>query len=95
MKRPPATELMSHPWMLEFREALLSYEEAELATSPPSEMPSDPAFENASVARQAAIIQEKEVEAINSASPSMSPLETPSSEGYYSPQFVPSPTPTP
>ena len=77
LQRPSATELMYHPWMLEFREALLHYEEAEMATNPPAEMPSEEVFESASVARQAAIIQEKEVEAIMIMSPSMSPVETP------------------
>ncbi|EPQ61084.1 kinase [Gloeophyllum trabeum ATCC 11539] len=80
MKRPTANELMDHPWMLEFRDALLNYEEEELATSPPSEIPSQEEYEAASVARQAAIIQEKEVEAITALSPSMSPVETPESE---------------
>ncbi|KAH9937397.1 kinase [Fomitopsis serialis] len=88
LQRPMALELMEHPWMLEFRAALQSYEEAELATSPPVEMPSDPSYANASVARQAAIIQEKEVETINSASPSLSPVATarnglPGSNGSY------------
>ncbi|PFH54762.1 hypothetical protein AMATHDRAFT_134504 [Amanita thiersii Skay4041] len=69
MRRPTATELMDHPWMLEFREALLSYEEAELATNPPTHLPSDESYEHASVARQAAIIQEREVEQIQSRSP--------------------------
>ncbi|CCM00315.1 uncharacterized protein FIBRA_02345 [Fibroporia radiculosa] len=75
--RPTADELMDHPWMLEFRVALQNYEEAELATSPPVEMPSESTYDGASVARQAAIIQEKQVESIISASPSMSPVETP------------------
>ncbi|OBZ79147.1 MAP kinase kinase kinase wis4 [Grifola frondosa] len=77
MQRPTATELMNHPWMLDFREVLRSYEEAELATSPPIEMPPEEDYGSASVARQAAIMQEKEVEYIKSASPSLSPLETP------------------
>ncbi|KAI0702419.1 kinase [Cytidiella melzeri] len=77
--RPTAAELMNHPWMQDFAEALRSFQEAELATDPPTEIPTDPAFESASVARQAAIETEKEVEAIQSQSPSTSPLETPSS----------------
>ncbi|KZT22144.1 hypothetical protein NEOLEDRAFT_1181194 [Neolentinus lepideus HHB14362 ss-1] len=80
MKRPTANELMNHPWMLEFHEALLNYEEEELATSPPNEIPSQEEYEAASVARQAAIIAEKEVEAITAQSPSMSPVETPELE---------------
>ncbi|KAF8640337.1 hypothetical protein AX17_000009 [Amanita inopinata Kibby_2008] len=73
MHRPTATELMDHPWMLEFREALLSYEEAELATNPPAHLPSDESYEHALVARQAAIIQEREVEQIQSRSPKTPP----------------------
>ena len=77
VKRPTAVELMSHPWMLQFAEALRNFQEAELGTSPPAEIPNDPAFQSASVARLAAIEKEKEVEAIQSNSPTTSPLETP------------------
>ncbi|KAI0032493.1 kinase [Vararia minispora EC-137] len=77
MKRPSARELQDHPWMLEFRQALFNYEEEELATSPPTEMPPEEPYEQASVARQAAIIQEKEVEAIQAPSPGESPSRTP------------------
>ncbi|GLB36493.1 putative serine/Threonine protein kinases, catalytic domain [Lyophyllum shimeji] len=73
MRRPSAIELMDHPWMVEFREALLRYEEAELATSPPAVIPTEESFENATVARQAAIMQEKEVEEIQRASPTTPP----------------------
>jgi len=78
IKRPTAVELMDHPWMLEFREALQQYEEAEIGTSPPTDMPMDNSFESASVARQAAILKMKEVELIQCASPTTSVLETPS-----------------
>lgn len=67
--RPSAFELMDHPWMLDFRKALQTYDEAEMAKNPRAEMPPDDAYESATVARQAAIIQEKEVEAIKSISP--------------------------
>lgn len=83
MARPSAMELMEHPWMVEFAEALRTYEEAELATSPPMEMPSESQFKGAAVARQAAIMQEKEVESLAYASPSLSPLDT--SDGDRSP----------
>ena len=73
-QRPSANDLMDYPWMLEFREALMSYEEVEMQTSPPVHV--DESFDNASVARQAAIIHEQEVEAIRSLSPS-SPSNTP------------------
>lgn len=75
--RPMATELMDHLWILDCREKLRSYEEAENAASPPNEMPDERTYENATVARQAAILQEKEVETIQQVSPTLSPLETP------------------
>ncbi|EKM60810.1 uncharacterized protein PHACADRAFT_179988 [Phanerochaete carnosa HHB-10118-sp] len=81
VQRPTAVELMDHPWIQDFAETLRNFQEAELATSPPAEMPSDPALKHATVARQAAIEKEKEVEAIQSLSPSTSPLETPSGSG--------------
>lgn len=73
-QRPSAKDLMDFPWMLEFREALMCYEEVEMQTSPPVHV--DEAFDNASVARQAAIIHEQEIEAIRSLSPT-SPSDTP------------------
>jgi mitogen-activated protein kinase kinase kinase len=73
-QRPSAKDLMDSPWMLEFREALMSYEEVEMQTSPPVHV--DENFDNASVARQAAIIHEQEIEAIRSISPT-SPTGTP------------------
>ncbi|KDQ54860.1 hypothetical protein JAAARDRAFT_693265 [Jaapia argillacea MUCL 33604] len=80
VRRPTAAELTDHPWMLEFREALRSYEEAEMANNPPNEMPPQEEYESATVARQAAINQEKEIEAITSQSPVISPIATPESE---------------
>ncbi|KAI0274893.1 kinase [Gloeopeniophorella convolvens] len=74
--RPSAFELMDHPWMLDFRKALQNYDEVEMAKSPPAEMPSEEQYESATVARQAAIIQEKEVEAIQRTSPNPSPAES-------------------
>jgi mitogen-activated protein kinase kinase kinase len=76
MHRPTALELQDHTWMMEFRQALYNYEEEEMATSPPAEMPPEEPYESAIVARQAAIIQEKEVEAINAPSPSLTPPQT-------------------
>lgn len=72
MKRPTAVELMDHPWILDFRAALLSYEEAEVI-SPPEQLPLEEDFESASVAQQAAMIQTKEVEAIKSSTPDLTP----------------------
>lgn len=69
MKRPTATELMEHRWMLDFREALLSYEVAEMVTNSATNIPSEERYESASVALQAAIIQEKEIENIRHPSP--------------------------
>jgi mitogen-activated protein kinase kinase kinase len=70
--RPTAKDLMDHPWLAELRYGL---EESDMTTSPPANMPSMNGFENGFVGRQAAIIYEKEVEQITSASPS-----TPTSE---------------
>ncbi|THU91633.1 Pkinase-domain-containing protein [Dendrothele bispora CBS 962.96] len=69
MKRPTAMELMQHPWMIDFKELLAHYAEEEIANNLPVEMPPEEHFENASVARQAAIMQEKEVEEIRQPSP--------------------------
>jgi mitogen-activated protein kinase kinase kinase len=76
MLRPSANELMNHPWMLDFREQLRSYEEAELQ-DPPAELPPEDEYENASVARQAAIIQERAVEEIVTSPLESSPSSTP------------------
>jgi len=73
-RRPSATELMNHPWMLEFRETLLRYEAAELKAEPTS-LPADHNYDKASVARQAAIIQEHEKEAMRRSSPTTPPLQ--------------------
>jgi mitogen-activated protein kinase kinase kinase len=75
-RRPSAFELMDHPWMLDFRKALQTYDETELVKNPPAEMPPEDAYESATVARQAAMIQEKKVEAIKSISPGPSPAES-------------------
>jgi mitogen-activated protein kinase kinase kinase len=75
-RRPSAFELMDQSWMLDFRKALQTYDETEMAKSPPAEMPPDDTYGSATVARQAAIIQEKEVEAIKCISPDPSPAGT-------------------
>lgn len=69
MKRPTATELMEHRWMLDFREALLSYEVAEMVTNSATNISSEERYESASVAVQAAIIQEMEIENIKHSPP--------------------------
>ncbi|KAI0651546.1 kinase [Trametes meyenii] len=92
MSRPSAVELMNHPWMLDFREKLRSYEEAEDAvSSPPPDIPTAGTFEAATVARQAAILQEKETEFIQAQSPTLSPLETPEGSSDSSPGLQESP----
>lgn len=78
MHRPTAKELMRHPWIMQLLETIRTYEEEELATSPPIEIPSEQDFQGATVARAAAIIQEKEVEAMKAPSPGAS---SPLSEG--------------
>ncbi|KAJ3777634.1 hypothetical protein FB446DRAFT_659779, partial [Lentinula raphanica] len=77
LHRPSADELLGHPWMIEFQEALASYEEAEIANDPPREMPPEETFSNATVARQAVILQEKEVENITRLSPTSELASTP------------------
>lgn len=79
MKRPTAQELMDHPWMVQFMETLRIYEEEEMASGPHGDMPSEQDFQGATVARQAAIIEQKEVEAINRSSPEFltPPSDTP------------------
>lgn len=72
MLRPTAKALMDHPWLTELR---YGPDDSDAAMSPPAHMPNPSGFENSSFLRQAAIIQEKEVEKIATASPT-----TPTSE---------------
>ncbi|KAI6045084.1 hypothetical protein EDC04DRAFT_3055049 [Pisolithus marmoratus] len=74
MARPTAVELLEHPWMLQFSESFLDYAEPQLSGSPPVEPPPEQIFESALVARQAAIIGEKEVETIRLPSPTLSSM---------------------
>ena len=69
MRRPTANELKNHPWMVQFMDTLRSYQEEELATSPPVEVPPEQDFEGGTVARQAAIMQKKEIEIIKAETP--------------------------
>ena len=63
MRRPTAVELMDHPWMVMFREALEDYEEeTNMVVKPPT----DREYERATVARQAALMHDKEVAEITS-----------------------------
>lgn len=74
MKRPTAQELLQHPWIVEFREVLLSYQAEEEAGSP---HPADETFEAVSVGRQAAKLHDAEVESMRSDSPLGLPPEPP------------------
>jgi len=71
--RPTATELVNHAWMIEFRETLMRYEDAELTVESTSD---NRAYENASVAasRQATNLQEAEIREIRRPSPVTPPL---------------------
>lgn len=89
VKRPTTEELKKHPWMVQFMEFLSNYEEEELANSPPIEMPADREYKGATVARQAAILQEKEVEAMKLASPVTSEPNSPPSSSYGSSAYSP------
>lgn len=75
-QRPSALELMEHPWMLDFQDLLKDMETVELAAGLP-EMASDPAYASASVARQAAIERQKEIDTIQSLTPNTSPANSP------------------
>ena len=75
VRRPTATELMSHPWMLEFRETLMRYGDSEL-NSELANSSEDRNYGNTSAARQAAILKEQEIEqmqVINTVSESPTP----------------------
>jgi len=72
--RPSAPELMNHPWMLEFRETLLRYEDAELKAEPTS-LTADHNYNKASVAHQGVNVQEHEKGSIIRAFPITSPLQ--------------------
>ena len=77
MRRPTAVELMDHPWMVMFREALENYqEETNMAVKSPT---SEREFERATVARQAALIHDQELAEISSPTASdidATPLES-------------------
>lgn len=87
MHRPTANELMQHPWILQLLDTIRTYEEEELATSPPIEIPSEKDFRGATVARAAAIMQEKEVAAMKAPSPpeTSPPLSDGSASEFVSP----------
>src|SRR6266511_6184811 len=59
VRRPTATELMNHAWMVDFRETLMRYEEGELTSE--STTLTNCNYDNAFVARQAAKLQQQEV----------------------------------
>ncbi|EJD55307.1 hypothetical protein AURDEDRAFT_132470 [Auricularia subglabra TFB-10046 SS5] len=88
MKRPTAVELMNHPWLVEFREALREYEELNEASAPEATaaVAATNEFDGAMVARQAAIEHEKEAAAMRAPSPDMSLLDS-------SPESSPETTP--
>jgi len=73
--------------MLQCREALMGYEAHELGSEPPEHLSHEEDYDHAVVARQAAILQEREVEAINSTSPSPSDSVTPPSDTTSSGPF--------
>jgi len=52
IRRPTATELMNHAWMVDFRETLMRYEEGEL-TSESTALTEGRNYDNDFVARQA------------------------------------------
>ena len=78
LTRPSATEMMDHIWMLEFRAAMEEYEESETATAVnPSLNPSDKSYELATIARQAAMMQQQENYELAADTPPLSVVATP------------------
>ncbi|KAH8835953.1 kinase [Flagelloscypha sp. PMI_526] len=77
--RPSAVELMDHPWMIDFKEALRSLEELE-GVQDDSGFVANETFEHASVARQAAIQQEFLDKQMGPDSESTSGTSTPADE---------------
>lgn len=78
MRRPTAAELINHPWMVMFREALEDYQEETNMVAKPS---SEQGFEHATVARQAALMHDQEVARIIS-SPTASDIDVTPSDSY-------------
>ena len=75
MKRPNAIELINHRWMLDVQEALLTYEEVDIASPPPT--PSDDTtFEHTAVTKQAQMNKQEEIQAINAPTPRLSSFES-------------------
>ena len=85
VERPSALELMNHAWMFEFREALMSYEEAENATRQAADISVESPHESSSTtAKQAALLPE-DVETIKPSSSSASMLANPASDSISHP----------
>ncbi|TEB39046.1 hypothetical protein FA13DRAFT_1620076 [Coprinellus micaceus] len=75
MKRPNAVELINHRWMLDVQEALLTYEEVDVASPRPT--PSDDStFEHTPVTKQARINKQEELQAISAPTPRLSSFES-------------------
>ncbi|KAG8690686.1 Suppressor of Sensor Kinase (SLN1) [Ceratobasidium sp. 423] len=72
--RPTATELLSHPWLVSFREYMSEYEAAALPTPSltATTMPSLP-YDMTQMARQAMILEEQEIKEMAGDSPEPSP----------------------
>ncbi|CAE6462573.1 unnamed protein product [Rhizoctonia solani] len=72
--RPTATELLSHPWLVSFREYMSEYEAAALPTPSltATTMPSLP-YDMTQMARQAMILEEQEIQEMAGDSPEPSP----------------------
>ncbi|CEL52181.1 mitogen-activated protein kinase kinase kinase [Rhizoctonia solani AG-1 IB] len=75
--RPTATDLLSHPWLVSFREYMSEYEAAALPTPSltATTMPSLP-YDMTQMARQAMILEEQEIQDMADDSPEPSPNGT-------------------
>lgn len=74
--RPTATDLLSHPWLVSFREYMSEYEAAALPTPAltATTLPSI-SFDMTQMARQAMIMEEQEIQEMAAESPEPSPYE--------------------
>ena len=79
MSRPTAVELLDHEWMQEFAEAIDEFEESEAnaMSYEGEENGEEKVYDVASVARQAAAIQQQEIQDIKAESPPLSDIPTP------------------
>lgn len=87
MSRPTAVELLDHDWMQEFAEAIDEFEESEAnaMSYEGGENGEEKVYDVASVVRQAAAIQQHEIQNIKVESPPLSDIPTPDEHAASAP----------